>query len=236
MNRTNRLSFVFAGLFATMTTVGALTVQVETKAPPVIDPDKYRTIMILNMVDNSEDSRISAGLLAGAQLRQMFRKDSRFVVISDEETDKAKDTVDGFNPRSRRSAIAAAEAANANLVIRGSISFTAFAYSDLGYAPNEGYSVDRGYAPSTSTSTTNQASQIKYSLTLSLTTIDVKTGEIIDRQNIQKSSIKENSSGSTWDLDQRRSELTGLLEAAITDFSNQLHPHKIKRERTLVKI
>jgi hypothetical protein len=124
-------------------------------------------------------------------------------------------------------------------VIRGSIKFSAFSYSQLGYAPNEGYGVDRGYAPSVGSGTTSamqQPSQVRYNLTLSVTTIDVATGDVIDRQNIQKSSIKDNMAQNIWDVNQRRTELTSLLEDAVNEFSSQLKPHKIKRERILVPI
>jgi hypothetical protein len=217
----------------------SLTVRIEIDAPPIIDATKYHSVMIVPFVDDTEDERLTAGLLASSELRQMFRKDGHFSVVSDEETQRAIDKVDNYNPRSRSNAVEAGKNANANIVIRGSIKFSAFSYSQLGYAPNEGYSVDRGYAPSVGSGTTSamqQPSQVRYNLTLSITTIDVATGDVIDRQNIQKSSIKDNTAQNIWDITQRRTELNSLLEAAVTEFSNQLKPHKVKRERTLVPI
>jgi hypothetical protein len=216
-----------------------LTVKIEIEAPPLIDPAKYHSVMIVPFVDNTEDERLTAGLLASSELRQMFRKDGHFSVVSDEETQRAIDKVENYNPRSRSNAVEAGKSANANIVIRGNIKFSAFSYSQLGYAPNEGYGVDRGYAPSVGSGTPSamqQPSQVRYNLTLSITTIDVATGDVIDRQNIQKSSIKDNTAQNIWDVSQRRTELTSLLEDAVTEFSNQLKPHKIKRERTLVPI
>ena len=227
-------------LLVLMTAPGlSLTVKIEVEAPPIIDAQKYHSVMIVPFVDNTEDERLTAGLLASSELRQMFRKDGNFSVVSDEETQRAIDKVENFNPRSRSNAVEAGKSANANIVIRGSIKFSAFSYSQLGYAPNEGYGVDRGYAPSVGSGTTGamqQPSQVRYNLTLSITTIDIATGDVIDRQNIQKSSIKDNVAQNVWDVGQRRTELTSLLEDAVTEFSSQLKPHKIKRERILVPI
>jgi hypothetical protein len=219
-------------------TAGAVVVEIPVETPPDIDPSIYRRIAVVPFATNWD--AMPAGELAAKAVRERIEEKDAFLVDDDETVQSTIDGMD-FDPAVRSSCIEVGKALGVDAVLTGEVEFYSSSYSPEGYQRNELYTVEHGTAPfidfGPHFTTKYLDADMIFELVLTVKVIDVKTGRLIRRREMDKST-KETYDADEFPLDMRIQ--SGIFEALLDDVAGEyaatIESRDVFRERYMADL
>jgi hypothetical protein len=220
------------------TAAGAVVVEIPVETPPDIDPSIYRRIAVVPFATNWD--AMPAGELAAKAVRKRIEEKDAFLV---EDNETVQSTIDGmdFDPAVRSSCIEVGKTLGVDAVLTGEVEFYSSSYSPEGYQRNELYTVEHGTAPfidfGPHFSTKYLDADMIFELVLTVKVIDVKTGRLIRRRELDKTT-KETYDADEFPLDMRiQSDIFEvLLDDVAGEYAATIESRDVFRERYMADL
>jgi hypothetical protein len=220
------------------TAAGAVVVEIPVETPPDIDPSIYKRIAVVPFATSWD--AMPAGELAAKAVRKRIEEKDAFLV---EDNETVQSTIDGmdFDPAVRSSCIEVGKTLGVDAVLTGEVEFYSSSYSPEGYQRNELYTVEHGTAPfidfGPHFSTKYLDADMIFELVLTVKVIDVKTGRLIRRRELDKTT-KETYDADEFPLDMRiQSDIFEvLLDDVAGEYAATIESRDVFRERYMADL
>ncbi len=219
-------------------TAGGVTVEIPVETPPDIDPSVYKRIAVVPFATNWDV--VAAGELAAKAVRERVEDKDIFMVDDAETVQSAIDGLD-FDPSVRTSCIEVARVLGVDAVLTGKVEFYTEKYSPEGYQRNELYTAEHGTAPfidfGPHFTTKYLDVDMRYKLELTVKVIDVHTGRLVRRREIEKTTTETYDAGELpLDLATQRNIFESLLRKAAGEYSTAIDSHDVSKKRYMTEI
>jgi hypothetical protein len=217
---------------------GAVVVDIPVETPPDIDPSYYKKIAVVPFATNWDAG--AAGELAAKAVREKIEDKDVFFVEDDATVQSTIDGMD-FDPAVRSSCIEVAKALGVDAVLTGKVEFYSEKYSPEGYQRNELYTAENSTAPfidfGPHFTTKYLDVDMLFKLELTVKVIDAKTGRLIRRREIEKTT-KETYDSDEFPLDMlvQRGIFEALLDDAAGEYGVTIDSRDVSKERYMAEL